>query len=627
MSNDASSMRGRVDEAGEGQDSTTPQSGALEQTSKKIPPQRPWAALILLVAVVILGAVGWVFRDAIGAAFGKKPVAVTQDAPAKQSVSAFDRQKASDPELARFVTPTTGETWLTSPKDIAPQGWFKAEQLSSYADINTQGYSKTAQQQLEESIPIYREVGSRNGAAIIYAFSPSYGVGGLGLLFEKGADGQVTVLVNPQNMTIDDMVRYVSDLKTDVLTAKVTNLDQTTHYDSLNLPQKIVLPSGEFVLRPSYVDIADTQIRSFGQEPGTTKTLIYELGASRLYKVERTYADTGLTNIGYVVRTPFNTGIGVAYTPNKLSLEGYSFTNNPMLQYKDYQGKQQYDELVAIARGCGGATAAVSRSDRLKDSDLVVVGKTDTGRDVYEPVEKNSALYKKAYDEYKQSWSPDVVPFGDYVAQHGLVVIKNSTGERLVYVRGRYAMAGGCAKPVVYLYPPSPMLVSVSVGANVTESDPQYEPGGWKYVLARPSGQLIYKGKPYDSLFWEGQGHGAYPGIVSGTIVKRADAAATIRRQLGEQGLNQKEINDFMAFWESKIPNKPYIRLTWLSTEQMNILAPLRISPKPATMIRVFLDMDGFDTAISLPSQKLTATPRHGFTVVEWGGLTSEIRH
>ena len=79
-----------------------------------------------------------------------------------------------------------------------------------------------------------------------------------------------------------------------------------------------------------------------------------------------------------------------------------------------------------------------------------------------------------------------------------------------------------------------------------------------------------------------------------------------------------------MAFWESKIPEKPYIRLTWFGTAVMERLAPLKVSPQPDTILRVFLDMDGFDQKPTLPAQTLTNTKRSGFTVVEWGGLTTE---
>ena len=53
----------------------------------------------------------------------------------------------------------------------------------------------------------------------------------------------------------------------------------------------------------------------------------------------------------------------------------------------------------------------------------------------------------------------------------------------------------------------------------------------------------------------------------------------------------------------------------------MDVLAPLIVSPKPDTSIRVFLDFEGLEKPIALPEQKLSAIPRTGFTVIEWGGL------
>lgn len=78
-----------------------------------------------------------------------------------------------------------------------------------------------------------------------------------------------------------------------------------------------------------------------------------------------------------------------------------------------------------------------------------------------------------------------------------------------------------------------------------------------------------------------------------------------------------------MDYWTDKIPEAPYVRLTWFTNEELNRLAPLKITPKPDTLIRVFLDMSGLEQPISLPTQSLTSVPRRGFTVVEWGGLTS----
>jgi hypothetical protein len=69
------------------------------------------------------------------------------------------------------------------------------------------------------------------------------------------------------------------------------------------------------------------------------------------------------------------------------------------------------------------------------------------------------------------------------------------------------------------------------------------------------------------------------------------------------------------------MPNTHFVRLTWFGTAAMNQLAPLSISPKPDTLIRVFLDFEGLNQKIDLQPQQLTSAPRTGFTVIEWGGL------
>ena len=94
--------------------------------------------------------------------------------------------------------------------------------------------------------------------------------------------------------------------------------------------------------------------------------------------------------------------------------------------------------------------------------------------------------------------------------------------------------------------------------------------------------------------------------------------------QLHQLGLNDKETSDFMAFWGPKVPNKPYVRLSWLGTKAMEKLAPLYVSPLPDTRIRVFLDMEGADSFMKLPAQHLSSVKRQGFTVVEWGGLARD---
>lgn len=595
------------------QDVTASVDESTTPSDKSSAPKKKHTLFIVIIAVlVVLGAVFFVWKDQLLGLFIKS--SARQTSQSTTTTTPQDEMKITDPALLRFITPTTGEVWYKTPKEMDNQGWLN----NDYRDTFVSQYMTKAEtdQEYARMKPAYYEVGTHGSATIVMARMPAEMGSDYAAFFEKKTDGTVTAIVKPSSTATYDQY-YLPSVKDNLKTGKAT-LDETTHYDSLSLPDSIALKGGDSVQSlksPSFL---------FGSKAeGTTETVVMSLGSSTLYRLEKSYADTKLTNIGYTVRTNFGTEMQVDYIPNTRSLEKYTFDNGQAATYKDYQGATVYDEIGAIAKGCGGTSAAVTRADGIQDSDLVAVGKTDAGRVVYSLKDTSSALMTKAYSEYKQAYPDNPASLAEYVANHGLVIIKNAAGERLVYVRGQYGMVGGCAKPVVYLYPTAVTSVNVRVGAHVTVSDPQYPANGWSNVIASPSGQLTYEGKAYSSLFWEGTGYGEYPGINSGTVVKKADVVATMKRQLAEQGLNAKESADFVAFWQDKVPNSPYIRLTWLNTAQMNALAPLYVSPKPDTVIRVFLDMEGFDTNIELPAQKLTSTFRHGFTVVEWGGLTS----
>ncbi|MDR2063743.1 MAG: hypothetical protein LBQ02_03055 [Candidatus Nomurabacteria bacterium] len=254
-----------------------------------------------------------------------------------------------------------------------------------------------------------------------------------------------------------------------------------------------------------------------------------------------------------------------------------------------------------------------------KSSNLVRVGMAG-GSVVYKMVDEASV--KVLYDEYA-GMRDDALSFDEYKEALTHVVYQDGLGDWVLLQNGQYGAYGECGKPVVYLYPETPTVVDVKVGAKVRISEPFYDAlTGWDDVWAEPNGALTYQGQKYDSLYWEGLGLGEYPSVDGvGTVVAQADLFSTVRTQLRQQGLNAKETVDFMMFWADKLPTTPFVKLTWLSTEQMNQLAPLTVSPRPQTMIRVFLDAQGLQQPMVLQPQEFTAPERDGFTLVEWGGL------
>lgn len=287
------------------------------------------------------------------------------------------------------------------------------------------------------------------------------------------------------------------------------------------------------------------------------------------------------------------------------------------------QNKSQFSSLNT---GCGSGinTTVISNTSLLNSKTLI--GKSGS-TEIFQVLSADSPLVKYLYDQYKVGRDyPSAPPFlsiDQFAQVTNHIIFQERTGEWTLLINQEYTMQAECGKPVVYLYPTEDTIVNLRVGASVTQSEPLYIPGiGWTGILAHPNGQLDYQGKTYSSLYWEGRGVGSYPSISNyGVVVSQKKLISTLKSQLTQLGLNSQESADFMEFWAPKLPTSPYVRLTWLNTKDMDTLAPLAVFPAPDTRIRIFLDFAGLEKPIKLIPQKLSAPPRLGFTLVEWGGL------
>ncbi len=177
------------------------------------------------------------------------------------------------------------------------------------------------------------------------------------------------------------------------------------------------------------------------------------------------------------------------------------------------------------------------------------------------------------------------------------------------------------AKPVIYLYPKEETTVSVQVTPQhgISISDPPYG-DGWT-VTAHPDGSLIdATGKRHTYLFWESSNY-TPPEITEGFVVSRNKIAHFFRDKLHILGLNKQEIKDFIHFWKPILNKKPFYLISFYDQKFIDEMAPLSISPKPDTVIRVFFDSRPLDEPIQIKEQQLTPAKRSGFSVIEWGGM------
>ncbi len=182
---------------------------------------------------------------------------------------------------------------------------------------------------------------------------------------------------------------------------------------------------------------------------------------------------------------------------------------------------------------------------------------------------------------------------------------------------------GGFGKPVIYLYPEQEMDVRVDVEpiGGMTYSDPVYG-NGWN-VRATPAGAMLNygDGKTYPYLFWEGFGEN-YESPEFFWVVEREQVSEFLDTTLGRYGLVDREITDFKEFWVPRMQDAQYYKVGFHETAYMDLMAPLEVSPRPDSVLRILMDFEELDRPIVEKTPlEIPVFGRNGFTVVEWGGV------
>ncbi|MBQ8496343.1 MAG: hypothetical protein IJ489_02680 [Clostridia bacterium] len=175
-------------------------------------------------------------------------------------------------------------------------------------------------------------------------------------------------------------------------------------------------------------------------------------------------------------------------------------------------------------------------------------------------------------------------------------------------------------KPVIYLYPETETEITVKLdySGKLYCTYPAYR-DGW-HILASPDGTLtdLSDGREYAYLFWDGYIDTTYD-ISQGFVVKGEDTMIFLQDILAKMGLTENEANDFIVYWLPRMQKNPYNLITF-QHESYTDIAKLEISPKPDSVLRVFMVFMALETPIDMESPEIVPFERNGFTVVEWGG-------
>ena len=176
-------------------------------------------------------------------------------------------------------------------------------------------------------------------------------------------------------------------------------------------------------------------------------------------------------------------------------------------------------------------------------------------------------------------------------------------------------------KPVIYLYPTEPLDISVRLSIKDSKFSavyPRFNGKNTWNVHAKPNGEISIKDKKYPYLFWESHSY-VNQETNEGFVVKDEDAEKFLEEKLEILGLNEKEKTDFITYWlPVLLRNK--LSICTFQTEKFFKNFELDITPKPDSLIRIFLTIKKIDAPINIKEQKLKSVERKGYTVIEWGG-------
>lgn len=182
-------------------------------------------------------------------------------------------------------------------------------------------------------------------------------------------------------------------------------------------------------------------------------------------------------------------------------------------------------------------------------------------------------------------------------------------------------------KPILYLYPPSPINVQVKLEfeEKLTYCYPPYPEEGWN-VTAYPDGTLQRKSdkKKFYALFWEGQ-MDFEMAIDEGFVVPADSIEIFLEDKLTLIGLNFRERQEFIIYWAPLMKKNPY-SLIHFSIDEYKKEFPLKVMPKPDSEIRVNMLFKVCDAETTIIPQVIKPGKREGFTLVEWGGTDLDLK-
>lgn len=180
-------------------------------------------------------------------------------------------------------------------------------------------------------------------------------------------------------------------------------------------------------------------------------------------------------------------------------------------------------------------------------------------------------------------------------------------------------------KPVIYCYPEQKTRIKIGLelkGAELFYEYPKSTNGIWD-ITTFPNGDIAdsQSDRKFSYIFWEATRKKPFEiNLQNSHWVRKEDLETFFESELSLMWLNDKEINDFIIYWVPVMQKHKYYSIEFIDVQYTDT-AILNISPKPDTLIRVFMVFKWSNSLIINNIPKLEKVNRNWYTIVEWGWM------
>ena len=186
-------------------------------------------------------------------------------------------------------------------------------------------------------------------------------------------------------------------------------------------------------------------------------------------------------------------------------------------------------------------------------------------------------------------------------------------------------------KPVIYLYNDTPTKTDLTLAPNgdLSFTYPQYD-RNWQ-VETQENGDIknLKTGKIHPYLFWEANqtklDFKKKANTIEGYVIRTDTSVQFLEHQLTNLGLNTKEATDFITYWAPRLMQKPFATIQFtVGKDYDKVFGGIQSSTPLDYRLRIGMlyEITDVEPSVKIKAPQQTfAEQRHGFTLIEWGGI------